>query len=253
MCRKMHGAPFATYASARWTSFRWTAGDDAKATFESSPGIRRAFCPHCGSVVPWGDEESVYVPAGCLDDDPGLRPTAHLFVGSKAPWYVIADALPQFTTYPKQHAGPVVDRPRPSPRVPDRLRGSCLCGQVAYEVDGAIDVVHNCHCSRCRKARAAAHTTNGFVTCDRARFVRGEELTRRYKVPEARFFSHVFCGVCSSGTLNLNRDRNRAGVPLGTLDDDPGHGAQRHIYVASKAPWYEIRDDLPRFDEGPPP
>jgi hypothetical protein len=32
---------------------------------------------------------------GTLDDDPGVRPSLHLFVGSKAPWHDIADALPQ--------------------------------------------------------------------------------------------------------------------------------------------------------------
>jgi len=36
------------------------------------------------------------VPMGSLDDDPGIRPTAHIFVGSKAPWFEIADDLPQY-------------------------------------------------------------------------------------------------------------------------------------------------------------
>jgi hypothetical protein len=38
---------------------------------------------------------------GSLDDDPGLRPQAHIFVGSKAIWYEIADDLPQFAEYPQ--------------------------------------------------------------------------------------------------------------------------------------------------------
>ena len=40
---------------------------------------------------------------------------------------------------------------------------------------------------------------------------------------------------------------------MGTLDDDPGIRPQEHIFVGSKAPWYEIADDLPRHDEFPPP
>ena len=46
------------------------------------------------------------------------------------------------------------------------------------------------------------------------------------------------------------RARHR-GHPFGSLDDDPGRGADDHIFVASKAPWHEITDDLPRFDEAP--
>lgn len=252
-CRKAHAAPFATYASAKWSALSWTAGQEAIAHFASSPGIRRAFCARCGSVVPWGDDDDAYVPAGCLDDDPGIRPSAHIFVGSKAPWHVIADGLRRFDTLPDSIGTPVFARAPLDPAREGVLRGSCLCGEIAFEVEGPIGVVHNCHCSRCRKARAAAHTTNGFTTADRARFVRGQERVVRYRVPGARVFAHVFCGVCGSGTLMLGKERNRAGIPFGSLDDDPGHGAQRHIFVASKAPWYEIADDLPRFDEMPPP
>jgi hypothetical protein len=33
-------------------------------------------------------------------DDPGIRPSAHIFVGSKAPWFTITDDLPQY----REHA-----------------------------------------------------------------------------------------------------------------------------------------------------
>lgn len=42
----------------------------------------------------------VLVPAGLLDTDPGARPEAHIHVASKAPWFTIADALPQFAELP---------------------------------------------------------------------------------------------------------------------------------------------------------
>ena len=59
------------------------------------------FCSRCGSIVT-GDpvEGRIFMPAGCLDDDPGTRPLAHLFVASKAPWHEITDALPQIDEYP---------------------------------------------------------------------------------------------------------------------------------------------------------
>ena len=71
-----------------------------------------------------------------------------------------------------------------------------MCGAVEFHLTEPFTVVHNCHCSRCRRARAAAHATNGLAAMDAVRFVRGEEHLKSYKLPEARFFTQVFCDVC---------------------------------------------------------
>ena len=117
-----------------------------------------------------------------------------------------------------------MDRPGPGQRQEGVLRGSCLCGDVAYEVRAPLKAVHNCHCSRCRKARAAAHATNGFTDVDGVVFVRGEDRLKSFKF------------VVS---------------PFGSLDDDPGRGSDDHIFTGSMAPWYTIADDLPQFDGRP--
>ena len=55
-------------------------------------------CAACGSLlfsVVW-DGAYVHVALGSLVDAPGIRPTSHIFVGSKAPWFEITDGLPQF-------------------------------------------------------------------------------------------------------------------------------------------------------------
>jgi hypothetical protein len=60
--------------------------------------------------------EALGLPMGTLDDDPGIRPTFHVFVGSKAPWFETTDQLPQFETFPpatlvrKWGAGGYLDR-----------------------------------------------------------------------------------------------------------------------------------------------
>ena len=112
-------------------------------------------------------------------------------------------------------------------------------------------VVHNCHCSRCRRARAAAFTTNGFTSSDGVRFTRGEEHVKVYKLPEARYFTQAFCDTCGSGLPRIDSERKLAAIPLGALDDDPGQGPVDHIFVDSKADWYRIGDELPQFSQGP--
>lgn len=248
MCRKVHGAAFATYGAA--DGFRAVRGAEGIRRYESSPGAFRTFCGRCGSVAPAeAGEGRVFMPVGALDGDLGARPLAHMFVASKAPWHEITDELPRFEETPPGYDPPEIP-PRPDvPAEPGELRGSCLCGGVAYAARG-IDRLVNCHCSRCRKARSAAHATNGFVPTDRFRWIRGSELLEAYKVPEAQRFTHTFCGVCGSSMPRVFEAR--VVIPAGGLDDDPGLREQLHIFVGSKADWYEISDALPQFEEYPP-
>jgi hypothetical protein len=129
--------------------------------------------------------------------------------------------------------------------------GSCLCGEVAYEVRAPVRMYH-CHCSRCRRARSAAHTTNMFSNIADFAFTRGERLVTEYKVPEALRFGVAFCTRCGGKVARVSRERGTVVVPVGALDTDPGMRPQANIFVASKAPWFDITDALPQFAEMPP-
>jgi hypothetical protein len=251
-CRKSHGAAFATMVGVPAAGFRWAKRGPA-GSFESSPGFAREFCAACGTPLPArppGDR--VFVPAGCLDGDPGVRPVAHIFAGSKASWFDIEDGLPSFEAYPPGFDAPVFESRAPLDP-PGGVRGSCLCGDVHYVVEGAPIVARHCHCSRCRRARGAAHASNLVVPADAVRFIGGLEQLREYKVPEARLFTHTFCGRCGSSLPRIDRGRGIAIVPLGGLDDAPPIRPREHIWVGSKAPWYDIPGDLPRYEDAPPP
>jgi hypothetical protein len=132
------------------------------------------------------------------------------------------------------------------------MTGSCLCGAVAYELEGPPVWAHNCHCQRCRKARGAAFASNLFVPIDALRYTRGEALVERYRPPDAERFTSCFCRVCGSPLPYRNEPRDVAVVPMGSLDDDPGLTPRAHIYVGSKAPWFTISDALPQHEEQRP-
>jgi hypothetical protein len=108
MCRKVHGAAFGTYATVQRSDFQWTSGGDLVVPYRSSEGVDRLFCRECGSTlqVRYKSEPDVlYVTMGTIEGDPGCRPEAHIFAGSIAPWYEIADDLPQFDTWTDQYGG----------------------------------------------------------------------------------------------------------------------------------------------------
>jgi hypothetical protein len=103
MCRKTHGSAFSAYATAKKADFRWVAGEELVTNYESSPQNYRCFCNRCGSPLVGlfaSDPNSIGIVLGALDDDPGVRPIAHIFVRSKAPWYEITDQLMQFDEWP---------------------------------------------------------------------------------------------------------------------------------------------------------
>lgn len=126
-----------------------------------------------------------------------------------------------------------------------KLTGSCLCGGIQYEINGPLKDVLNCHCSMCRKLHASAFRTRANVQASDWRTLKGRELIRFYESSPGEHKG--FCSNCSS-SLYTKFDANPGvyGFPLGTLDTDPGVKAGRHVFVADKAPWFEVTDDLPQ-------
>lgn len=248
MCRKHHGAAFATLVGTAADGIEWLAGEDAIAHYPSSPGRSRAFCRVCGSVAPRANStgETTIVPAGNLDADFRSAPDSHVFVASKAPWYDIHDALPRFDARPPGHDAPVVEGAARLSGHEDAVTGSCLCAAVRFELSGQALRFVNCHCSRCRRARGAAHASNLFYLPEQLRWLSGEENVASYKLPEAERFGVDFCRICGGALPRLVAKIGRVNVPGGSLDDDPGIRPGAHIYVGSKARWFDIADTLPR-------
>ena len=98
-CRKAHGSAFSTTAPVMRTHFRWLSGEDALHDFEASPGKKRHFCTRCGShlMAEWIHKPAVIIRMGCLDDDPGTRPVAHIWRSEGAHWYDPTDELPEIS------------------------------------------------------------------------------------------------------------------------------------------------------------
>ncbi len=253
MCRKHHGSVFATFVSAPIANFRFTSGEALLGEYVSSEQGKRSFCTVCGSVAPIRAAEMgmVFAPAGNLSGELGIRPQSHIFVGSKAPWYRIADALPQHQAFPPPFDIPGVPRPEVMPKS-GVAQGSCLCGDVTYEYRGKPLLMQNCHCSRCRRSRSAAHATNAFVRAEQFQWVTGESRVTRFDLPEAKYFGATFCKRCGSQVPHSVSGRDTYLVPAGSLDTDPGARPVGHIHVASKAEWFDIADDLPQHAELPP-
>ena len=126
------------------------------------------------------------------------------------------------------------------------IHGSCLCGAVAIEISGTPRSLSYCHCSRCRKAEGVfAAVLVGAA--DDLTIVRGEDHIRRFEPTEPWTHRRAFCGTCGSALGKLRAGSTYV-VAASLLDDDPGLRPTAHLNVASKPAWYDIDDDLKKFD-----
>jgi hypothetical protein len=130
------------------------------------------------------------------------------------------------------------------------IKGSCLCGQVRYELDGGIQLINNCHCSMCRKAHGSAFGTFLHAHLRGFRWLSGEDTISHYCSSAGN--DRAFCSACGSSMPVVNEEEGEVNIPAGSLDDDPGIKPVVHIFTAHKAPWHEITDDIQQFDEFPP-
>lgn len=129
------------------------------------------------------------------------------------------------------------------------ITGGCLCGAIRYAITGSLGQADNCHCSMCRKAHGAAFSSYALVAPQAWRWTAGAELCARYRSSPG--YERVFCPRCGS-PLAVLHEGEIMGVTLGTVDGDPGVRPAFHMFVASKAPWFEITDELPCYPAYPP-
>ena len=126
------------------------------------------------------------------------------------------------------------------------LRGACGCGATAYAVPDAFLYAANCHCSRCRAGTGSAFKPFAGIERERPEVTKGGDSLLIYGDDDA---NHTRCGVCGSLLFSVVRDSAYVHVALGSLVDAPSIRPTEHIFVGSKAPWFEITDDLPQAQE----
>lgn len=132
-----------------------------------------------------------------------------------------------------------------------KLTGKCLCGAIEYEVEGELGPIVNCHCSKCRRWHGAAFRTRCTVESKNFKWIKGEEHLSKYHFSET--VVNTFCKICGSNLISMYDDKpENVGLPIGGLEQDPGQRPLMNIFVKYKAPWYEITDGLPQYDEEPP-
>lgn len=125
-----------------------------------------------------------------------------------------------------------------------RLSGKCFCGAVEYAVDDAFVYAANCHCSDCRRTTGSAFKPFAGIPREKFAVTKGADGLLIYGDTHGH---DAHCRVCGSLLYSLVREAAWVHVAMGTLADAPTIRPTHHIFVGSKAAWYEITDNLPQY------
>jgi hypothetical protein len=128
----------------------------------------------------------------------------------------------------------------------DQLAGRCECGAVRYRVADEFLYAMNCHCSRCRAATGSAFKAFAGIEREKLELTAGGDALL---VVGEEVLNDTRCATCGSLLFSVVREGAYVHVALGSLVDAPSIRPMTHIFVASKAPWFEITDELPQFAE----
>lgn len=126
-------------------------------------------------------------------------------------------------------------------------KGSCLCRSVQYEIDGELGDFVYCHCPSCRKASGTAFAANAPVVRKNFRILGGSEALKEFESSPGKY--RVFCGNCGSPIyVRMAAAPDILRIRLGSLDTPFAGKARAHIFVAGKALWDVIADQVPQYE-----
>lgn len=128
--------------------------------------------------------------------------------------------------------------------------GSCLCGKIAFEIDGTFDRFFLCHCEYCRKDTGSAHAANLFSSTAQLKWLSGEDKIKTFDFESS---GHIksFCSDCGSALPNIQMNGTLLCVPAGSLDSDVPIVPQGHIYFSHRANWDNDLHKIIKFDKLP--
>src|SRR3982751_3395585 len=126
------------------------------------------------------------------------------------------------------------------------LTGKGECGAVRYRVADEFLYAANCHCSRCRAATGSAFKPFAGIEREKLELTDGHDVLFVFG---EEGLNDTRCGACGSLLFSVVREGAYVHVALGSLVDAPSIRPAKPIFVGSRAPWFEITDELPQFEE----
>lgn len=128
------------------------------------------------------------------------------------------------------------------------LTGQCLCGGIRFEYYGPLGPIALCHCSQCRRAHGSAFSASAPVQKLKFRYTDGETLIREFESRPGKY--RAFCSDCGSPLYSrVDAIPGILRLRVGVINEPLGKRPASHVFVGSKADWFEITDDVSQYEK----
>lgn len=127
------------------------------------------------------------------------------------------------------------------------IRGSCLCGGIKFEIDGAVMMSRYCHCKNCRKFSGTAQAAWGLVNAADFKQTVSDSALKKFDAGSGSL--RTFCSSCGSSLwFEPQNMPDFLGIALGAIDEGEVSAPEAHLWVGSSPDWESIEGDLPQYD-----
>lgn len=130
------------------------------------------------------------------------------------------------------------------------MKGSCLCGDVVYEIDQLDSPISHCSCRTCRKAHSAAFNTGAAVKHSHFKWLQGQDMLKSYESSPGKL--RYFCSNCGSQLVAQYANKDELILRVATLDDDPLQTPAKHIFKSHEVNWLEYGPQITGYAEWHP-
>ncbi len=132
----------------------------------------------------------------------------------------------------------------------EKITGSCLCGNVKFEIENRFEKFYFCHCAQCQKISGSVHVSNLFGNKETFSWLSGEQSIKRFDFP-CRGFTNAFCSECGCGVPYLNQSGSAIVVRAGCLDGEPNFSNPARIFLSECAEWGKMSETTRDFEKFP--
>jgi len=129
------------------------------------------------------------------------------------------------------------------------IKGSCLCGKIAFQADEISNKIYNCHCSRCRKSSGSAFATQVFANLDSLNFIKGRDALVEY---ESTGGIRTFCSACGSRLMNYGKPGvDYLSIAISAIDNPNGLKPSADCFTENKLPWCTLDNTISHHETMP--
>jgi hypothetical protein len=120
----------------------------------------------------------------------------------------------------------------------ESLTGGCLCGEIRYVVDFAVERLVACYCTDCQRMTSAGGSVNAVIPASAFRLAKGQTRVFTKKADSGNDLHRHFCGNCGSWIYNpMGGDPEQNNSEAGTFDSHEGMKIRLNVWTRSRPPW----------------